>query len=75
MSQSRSESRFSFLPLQENLLPDLLFDLLWTLSPNLLLSYFWATSFFSGIPGLVAHAGPSQLNLSPTTVCTEMITI
>ena len=47
-SKSRSGSRFSCRGKEENLLPDLLFDLLWDFPRNLLLSYFWATLFFRG---------------------------
>ena len=50
------------LPVQDKLLPDLLFDLFGEFPRNLLSSYLWATWFFRGFP-LLLLTGPSRDNL------------
>ena len=62
-SKSRSGSRFSSLPLHENLLPDLLFDLLWEFPPKPTFELLFGHFIFSGISGLVAHAGRHKFSI------------
>ena len=50
---------------EENLLSDLLWDLFLQFPQNLLLIYFWATLFFRGISGLVAHRAVTKQTNSP----------
>ena len=56
------EVGFSFLPLQENPLPDLTFDLLWDFPRNLSLSYFRPTDF--GDCGSCGSRGPSLMEIA-----------